>query len=82
MRNETHQTTPERMTLPAVGVADALGISTRQIWKMLAAGRLPEPIRLGRCVRWRLDEIRAWVAAGCPVRAEWEAQRGRTGVGR
>ena len=40
-----------------------------------AAGRIPRPVRIGRSTLWRADELRAWAAAGCPRREEWEAQR-------
>jgi predicted DNA-binding transcriptional regulator AlpA len=39
-----------------------------------AAGRIPRPVRIGRSTLWRADELRAWVAAGCPCRQEWEAR--------
>lgn len=35
---------------------------------MDAGGEMPRPIRKGRKVLWRLDEIRRWVEAGCPDR--------------
>ena len=38
---------------------------TRERW--LAARRLPQPIRLtATCHRWRLRDITAWIASGCP----------------
>jgi hypothetical protein len=40
-----------------------------------AAGWIPRPIQIGRSKLWGLDELRAWVAAGCPRRAEWESLR-------
>ena len=40
-----------------------------------AAGWIPRPVRIGRSTLWRLEELHAWVAAGCPRRAEWEARR-------
>jgi len=43
-------------------VAKRLCISERQLWKLLAAGKLPEPIRLGRSVRWPSAQIDAWIA--------------------
>jgi predicted DNA-binding transcriptional regulator AlpA len=57
-------------------VASMLGISQRQVWKLVAAERFPGPLRLGRSVRWRATEIRSWVDAGCPARERWEALRG------
>jgi len=40
-----------------------------------ASGWIPRPVRIGRSTLWRLDELRAWVAAGCPRREEWEARQ-------
>lgn len=40
-----------------------------------AAGWIPRPVRIGRSTLWRLDELRAWVAADCPRRDEWEARQ-------
>ena len=37
-----------------------------------AAGWIPQPVRIGRSTLWRVDELREWVAADCPRRAEWE----------
>ena len=65
----------KRLALPAAEVAKLLGISQRHLWKLNASGRLPAPIRLGRSVRWRLDELRAWLDAGCPARDQWETMR-------
>lgn len=45
-----------------------LGVSRSFVWKLLASGRLPEPVRLGRAVRWRLRDLRCWEEAGCPAR--------------
>jgi predicted DNA-binding transcriptional regulator AlpA len=40
-----------------------------------AAGRIPRPVRIGRSTLWRIQELRDWVAAGCPRRDEWEARQ-------
>jgi predicted DNA-binding transcriptional regulator AlpA len=39
-----------------------------------AAGRIPRPVRIGRSTLWRVDELRAWVAAACPCRHQWESR--------
>jgi hypothetical protein len=36
-----------------------------------AAGRIPAPLKIYHSKRWRLAEIEAWVAHGCPPRKEW-----------
>ncbi|CAM3793903.1 AlpA family transcriptional regulator [Kerstersia gyiorum] len=44
-------------------VAHLLGASRSWPWKLAQDGRLPAPIRITeRCTRWRLSEIRAWMA--------------------
>ena len=48
-------------------VAARLKVSTRQVWKLAASGRLPGPMRLGRSVRWRADDLAAFIAAGCDM---------------
>ena len=63
-------------------VAEMLGISLRQVWRLNATGRLPKPIRLGGSVKWRRSEILAWLGQNCPARAEWEAMKETLAGGR
>jgi predicted DNA-binding transcriptional regulator AlpA len=67
---------PVPLLIGARDLARLLGISKATLERMKAAGRLPSPVVLSAgCHRWRLDEVRAWVAAGCPSRAEFDARR-------
>lgn len=54
------------LLIPASEVARLLGISKRTLWRLLSAGKLPAPVRLGNNVRWRLDEVEHWISQGCP----------------
>ena len=46
----------------AAQVATMLSISKREVERMVADGRLPRPIRLGkRLVRWNLATLRRWI---------------------
>ncbi len=56
-------------------VAARLKLCQRQIVKLDASGKLPAPVRVGRSVRWRLDDIDRWVTLGCPSRSEFEARQ-------
>lgn len=47
-------------------LADMLDVSTRTVWRLLSTGRMVQPIRIGGSVRWRLDDVRGWIAKGCP----------------
>lgn len=70
--NGINNTEQQVLTTTAGGVAKMLNVSVRQVWRLHSLGQLPRPVRLGACVRWRVNEIRAFVAAGCPSRQEWE----------
>jgi predicted DNA-binding transcriptional regulator AlpA len=63
------------LLLDANQAAGLCGVS-RSRWNWLwGNGRCPAPVRLsGTCVRWRTQELRAWVDAGCPHRSTWEAR--------
>ncbi len=65
----------ESLLLTVEGVAHLLQISDRSVRRLVAAGRIIPPVRLGGCVRWRADELRTWIASGCPRVAEWIKQR-------
>jgi excisionase family DNA binding protein len=56
-------------------LAAALQVSTRTLYRLDSSGKLPRPVSVGRSLRWRRDEILAWLAAGAPKRREWEATR-------
>jgi excisionase family DNA binding protein len=42
-------------------VASILGVSSRSVWRLVASGELPEPLRVGRCARWPLSDIYAYL---------------------
>lgn len=60
----------EVLLIPADQLAKLLQISTRTLWRLLSAGRLPEPVRIGGSVRWRLDQVKQWIESGCPPQEE------------
>ena len=49
-------------------LAKRLSVSKRTIWRLDARGAIPSPLRLGKTVRWRDQDIEDWIAAGCPNR--------------
>lgn len=44
------------------------GCSTRHVYRLADACRMPRPIKLGTLVRWSRAELEAWIGAGCPSR--------------
>ena len=64
---------PDLAALPALldvrSVTAMLGCSSRHIYRLSDAGRMPPPVRIGALVRWRRSDIDAWLGEGCkPVR--------------
>ena len=54
--------------LSSVGeVAEMLCCSERHVYRMSDSGQMPRPVKVGRLVRWRRDEVLEWVADGCPT---------------
>ncbi|MCC7419985.1 MAG: helix-turn-helix domain-containing protein [Planctomycetaceae bacterium] len=52
--------------LTAKQLAKLLQISTRSIWRLRSAGKLPKPVEIGGSVRWNHQTVREWVSQGCP----------------
>lgn len=52
--------------LDAVGLAEALGVPVRTLWALTRRGAIPGALRVGGRLRYRVDVIERWLAAGCP----------------
>lgn len=64
---------PPAMLMTVDDLARDLRTSAKTIRRMDAASRLPRAVKISRGKRWPRQTIVAWIAAGCPKRAEWEA---------
>lgn len=61
------------LLLSPEATARVLGVSRTSLYALEGAGKLPRPaLRQGRLVRWSSEDLRRWVAAGCPDRAAFE----------
>jgi excisionase family DNA binding protein len=59
--------TRERAAMLTVeDVAEALSCSTRTVYRLADAGRMPGPVKLGALVRWPRQAVEQWIADGCP----------------
>lgn len=64
-------TAPEPADAPAAqlldvrAVAALLDCSPRHVYRLADAGHMPPPVRLGALVRWRRQDLDAWLAGGC-----------------
>lgn len=66
----------ERIAVDAAGAAVMFDLGERTWRRHDAAGLVPQPVRLGGAVRWPVDELQAWAAAGCPPRHKWAQMKG------
>jgi excisionase family DNA binding protein len=62
-------------------LAAVLRVSTKTLKRWREAGRILAPLP-GPGLRWRVDEVEAWVKAGRPRSADWAGERVRLGFGR
>ena len=62
----------EPLAVDARAAARMCGVSRTHWYAMKASGRLPLPIRLGRRTVWRVDDLKRWVAEGCPPLHRWQ----------
>lgn len=52
--------------LTAAQVAGLLQIGERTVWRLLSAGAIVAPVRIGGATRWRRELLERWIDAGCP----------------
>lgn len=53
--------------LDADSCASRYGFSPAHWRRLVDAGRAPQPVRLGRLVRWAVRTLDRWEADGCPT---------------
>ena len=63
----------EPLLVGSAVAARVTGMSARSWQRLAAEGAVPAPIPFGRKRLWRLEELREWVALGCPSRERFEA---------
>ncbi len=65
----------ESMLIDAKESAALCGVAVSTWYNLLASSRVPKPVRLGRSVKWRREELKAWIGAGCPARSVWDSMK-------
>lgn len=56
-------------------VCAMLDIGTSTLYNWRDSGKLPQPVRIGGTVKWRREEVLAWIDAGCPPEVRWDWKR-------
>jgi len=65
---------PAPLAVSAREAARLVNVSARHWAGLVARGRAPAGVRLGRRRVWPLEELRGWLAAGAPSREHWEGR--------
>ncbi len=60
------------LLIGAKEAARLCGVGVATWWRLLAAGKVPAPVKLSGRTLWRAAELTDWTAAGCPDRKTWE----------
>ena len=67
----------ESVLIDVEQVAAILRCSTRHVYRLADAAKMPRPLKLGALVRWRRSELLDWIDASCPPHHTWQTmQRG------
>jgi prophage regulatory protein len=49
-------------------------LSRAHLYALMKEGKFPKPKKLGtRCVAWRIEDVKAWIA-NCPEGGSWAEQ--------
>ena len=57
--------TPPAKLLDVDAVASLLGCSPRHVHRLVASGRMPQPMKLGALARWSRPVVQSWIDGGC-----------------
>jgi excisionase family DNA binding protein len=53
--------TIQRELLRVGEVAAMLAICERGVWRLVARAELPQPLKVGRSARWRMQDVQAYI---------------------
>ncbi len=56
-------------------LAYLLQVSQRHVARLVDVKGIPEPVRLGQAIPWRMTEILEWIEDGCPTLRAWSTSR-------
>ncbi|AMV32559.1 Prophage CP4-57 regulatory protein (AlpA) [Pirellula sp. SH-Sr6A] len=57
-------------------LAELLGVSGRQVYRLMNDGLMPPPVRLGGSLRWDRLAVDQWIQSGCPKTSSPQASKG------
>lgn len=64
-RTTSSQNNPEYSLVGVREVSEMLGVSGRQVHRLVAVCAMPAPFKLRGLRKWRASEIHSWIEGGC-----------------
>ncbi|MDR1052988.1 MAG: helix-turn-helix domain-containing protein [Planctomycetaceae bacterium] len=61
----------DQILLSSTQSTKLIGVTQRTWYSWDALGKIPKPIRIGKKLFWKRDELFAWIDANCPKRENW-----------
>jgi len=71
----TMTTITKTQLLRARELAAILHVSQRHVWRISKVGKLPRPVKVGKCVRWLQSDIETWLDMGCPSQKQFQKRK-------
>jgi len=62
------KTKEQSLMLTATDAARLCGVTIKRWLTWNALGKIPTPLRIGKSLFWKRDELVRWIDAGCPNR--------------
>lgn len=56
---------PQRELLSLKDLESIVNFSKSKIYRMVDAGQMPRPMKIGTSTRWRAADIKRWIDGGC-----------------
>ena len=70
MRNQHASTAATKRTLVTANeLADMLQISIRHLHRLKSRGDVIPPVKIGKLIRWSLEDVELWIRNGCPTQS-------------
>ncbi len=55
------------IAISAKGLAEKLSLSTRTVWRLLSAGKLPKPASIGGSKRFLMSDVNLFMECDCDM---------------
>ena len=65
----------QKLLLNTKDAAALCGVTIKRWRTWNALGKIPAPLRIGKGLFWKQNELERWIEADCPARKHWNAEK-------